>query len=263
MVISSLGMPLKGDSARSYIMQPAGSNFLVYGHGSSRFILSRSRLTQMKLGGLFRKLAAAKRITSAADDPSGLAVSEKMKGVIAALQQEVMNAADYRNYLRYYGGMVAQNHSILKRIRLLIVKSANGIYGRDDREIIQREISQLLRQIDMNARFAQFNKKRVLLGINTQFLGVRGLSVVRSPYSAIKQVDAALKKLIRIRSVAGIRSNTLALRIKGKTYYYVNLMAAESRISDLDMAAGIRNLIKNSVMHKSQYGVLMQSLKRK
>ena len=261
-VVGLLHLPAYSQGG-SYIMKPAGSNFLLYGYGRSRFIVTRSKLTQMKLGGLYKKLASAKRITSAADDPSGLAVSERMKSIVASLKQEVMNASDYRNYLRYYGGMVAQNQRLLKRIRLVIIRSSSGILGPSDREINQREISQLLRQIDMNARFAQFNKKRVMPGINTQFLGVRGLSVVRNPYGALKQVDAALAKLIRIRSVAGIRSNTLALRIKGKTFYYVNLMASQSRITDLDMAEGIRRLMKNSVILKSQHGTLMQSLRNK
>jgi len=64
---------------------------------------------------------------------------------------------------------------------------------------------------------------------------------------------------MRLRTRAGAKSNMLTFRIKGKYYYYVNMMAAQSRIMDQNMAEGITELIKNNVLLKTQYGIILKA----
>jgi flagellin len=254
LILSSV---LAAQSSSIYI--PGGGNFMIYNRGAQNFVIMKNKFTRSAFNAAIKKLSSGKRINSAADDPAGLAVSQKMDALMKQLSQESRNMQDMRNMFRYVEAILAQDYKILRRIRTLIVKSSNGIYGRDDREIIQSEISQLLAQIQMNARFARFNTKPVIPQLTLKGLGLQGLSVVRSPYGAAKRVDAAMKKIQRRRVLAGIKNNVLTFRIKGKEYYMVQAMSSLSRIVDQNMAEGIVNLIKNSTMLKAQHGVLLKS----
>jgi len=254
-----LNEPAISQQKSGFIFQPSASNFIIYNRQGSNVYLHHNKLVQWKILGNIRKLSSAKRITRAGDDPSGLAVAEKMKTLLNQMRRESMNLQDYRNYLRYYDGMIAQNHDLLKRIRLIILRSSSGILGPDDREINQSEIDQLLRQIDMNARFSTFNTKQAIPSLTVKNLGLEKVNVVKNLYGSMKLVDDAANRLLRLRARGGAASNVLTFRIKGKSLYYINLQKAESGISDLDMASEISNLIKNSIILKSQYGIIIKS----
>ena len=245
--------------AQKFLMLPNGANFYIYRNQSRNFIIHRSKLVRWKLHENFSKLASAKRITSAADDPAGLAVAEAMNSAIQGLKREAMNAEDYRNYLKYAEAAIGQNQSILNRVRLLILRSSSGIMGPDDRALNQSEIDQLISQIDMNAKFSSFNKKLVVPSLTANNLGIDKVDVVRNLYGSMKLVENAQTKLRRMRTLAGVRSNVLAYEIKGKYYRMVNIQSSESRIRDLNMAEEITGMMKNNVIMKSQYGVFLKA----
>jgi flagellin len=244
-------------AAESFLFQPTGANFFVFNNGSRQFIINQSKMTGSDLRSVMKKLASGKRINSAADDPAGLAVSQKIESILKGIRQESMNLQDFRNYLRHVDGMAAQDVKILQRIRLLIVRSANGMFTREDREIIQTEIDQFLRQIDMNARFARFNTKGVIPELTVKNLGLKEVNVVRDPYKSMRSVDEALKKVVRRRIIAGVKSNVFTYRIKGVEYYYVNMTESLSKMLDQDLARGISELSKKSILLKTEYGIFM------
>ena len=243
----------------SFLFRPTGSNFFIYGKGTGHFIIHQSRLSQWNINRTISKLASSKRINNAADDPAGMAVAEKIAALIKGLQQKSMNAENMRNFHYYVESAIKQNQEILKRIRELILRSSSGILGPEDRGYNQSEINQLLRQIDMNARFSQFNTMAVIPNLTTDKLGLKDVNVVRNLYGSMKHVDNALKMLQKRRIIQGIRSNILTFRIKGMSYNFLNLQRAESGIRDLDMARGISRLMKNKVLLKSQYGIIIKS----
>ena len=244
--------------AKSFLFQPDGANFFVYGRGSRQFVINQSRFTEFDINAKIRQLASGKRIVSAADDPSGLAVAEKMNALIQGMQREVMNDEDMKNYYAVVESAIAEDNNLLRRIALLIQKSAGVISGPEEREITQVEIDQLLEQINMNARFSQFNTKKIIPELTASNLGIDRVNVVRNQEASGDLVEAAMTKLVKLRTYFGARSNILEFRIKGKTMYYINQMEAESRIRDLDMAEGISDLMKHSVMLKTQYGILLR-----
>jgi len=154
---------------------------------------------------------------------------------------------------------VAQDQDLVQRIRLLIIQASNGILAVEDREYIQAEILQLLNQINMNAKFSQFNTKPVIPELTTANLGLDSIDVVHKVLDSIGTVDEALKKLTAKRVLQGVKSNILTFRIEGKSYHYLNLQKAQSGITDMDMSEGISELIKNSVLLKTQNGLIMRS----
>lgn len=242
----------------SFLFQPNGSNFYVYGKGQNNFIITQSKLTELKLNSQISQLSSGKRINSASDDPAGFAVAEKMKGLLNQLKQESMNAEDMRNFHNFVESAIAQDQALLQRIRQLIVQSSSGILNSEDREYIQAEIDQLLKQINMNARFLQFNTISIIPELTAQNLGLDAVDVVRNANNSMGIVDDAMTKLTKKRIVQGVQSNVLTFQIEGKSYQYINLQRTESNISDLDMAEGISNLIKNSVLLQSQHGLILK-----
>lgn len=110
------------------------------------------------------RLSSGLRINSAADDASGLAVSEKMRSQIRGLDQAVRNAQDGISLLQTAEGGLNGIHSILQRMRELSVQAANDTLTAGDRGQIQLEIDELTRQIDAIASQTQFNRKKLLNG---------------------------------------------------------------------------------------------------
>mgnify|MGYP001100757727 CR=1 FL=1 len=240
-----------------FLYAPNGSNFLVYGAGSRQFIINQAKFTQWKLGKDFAGIASGKRIVTAADDPAGLAVADKMDALIRGLAQESMNEEDMRNYVTFLEGALGSNHDILMRIRELALRASSGILGPDDRALIQSEVRELVAQADMNAKFTQFNRKNVMQEVTAAALGIDAADVVRDASGAIALVDAAIGKIQAMRAGAGVKANVLTFRIEGRSLYMLNLRRSESGIRDLDMAQGVASLMKNSVMMRTQYGILL------
>ena len=130
------------------------------------------------VAGNLQKLSTGFRINRAADDASGLAVSEKMKAQIKALDQAGKNAQDGASLIKTAEGYMGEVHDMLNRIVELAEKSANGTFetvsgGIDaedfgkagtDRQAIQDEVDQLTSEIDRIATTANFNQLKLMDG---------------------------------------------------------------------------------------------------
>lgn len=239
------------------LFQPSGANFYVLRQGTQQFVLRQNRVQNAQIRKTMGQLASGQRITRAALDPAGLAVAEEMDTLVQGLRREAMNAGDYRNYLRFVEGTIAQNHRLVQRVRELIVRNTGGIMGPDERGIAQGEIQQLLDQLDMNARFSQFNKQLVVENLTAKNLGLRRIDLKRKPFEAIAHADAALAQLSKRRALAGVQENVFTFRIRGQAYYLVNAVASMSRMSDTDMAEAMSSFQNDSVTARTQHGVLM------
>jgi flagellin len=78
------------------------------------------------------RLASGKRINSAADDATGLAVAAKMRGDIRSLDQAVRNTNDAISLVNTYDGASAEIEQILVRMRELATQASNGTYENTD-----------------------------------------------------------------------------------------------------------------------------------
>lgn len=113
------------------------------------------------------KLSSGLRINKAADDAAGLSISEKMRGQIRGLEQAGRNAQDGIALLQTAEGALNETHSILQRTRELAVQASNDTSTADDRKEIQKEVNQLLEEIDSIAGKTEFNGQKVLDGSYT------------------------------------------------------------------------------------------------
>lgn len=240
-------------------------------------------------------LASGKRINSAADDASGLAVSTKMKSMIRGLNQASRNIADGSSMLNVASGYLQETTDILQRIRELAVQSSNGIYSDEQRAMVQIEVSQLVSEIDRIASSATFNglqlftgkfatgNEAIILHIGPQAdqqisfnleaataeaFGLKnaqgtGESLsIASPDEAnmaIATVDEALLRVSRQQALIGANQNRMEIAKQGIDIASENMAAANSRIEDADMAEKLVEFSKNQVLSQSSLAMIAQA----
>ena len=110
------------------------------------------------------RLSSGLRINKASDDAAGLAISEKMRGQIRGLDMASKNAQDGVSLIATAEGALNETHSILQRMRELAVQSSNDTNTGSDRTEIQKEMSQLLEEVDRISSTTEFNTKKLLNG---------------------------------------------------------------------------------------------------
>jgi flagellin len=110
------------------------------------------------------RLSSGFRINRAGDDAAGLAISEKMRGQIRGLTQASRNAQDGISLIQTAEGALQETHAILQRMRELAVQAATDTNRADDRLEIQKEMNELIDEIDRIAEQTQFNEQNLLDG---------------------------------------------------------------------------------------------------
>lgn len=263
--------------------------------------LYANRILGQKVGEVdssIEKLSSGMRITSAGDDASGLAVSEKLRSQIRGLNQAERNIQSGVSFIQTTEGYLQETQDILHRIRELAVQSANGIYADEDRMQIQIEVSQLVDEVNRIASHAQFNGMNLLTGaysrdteggrvmqlqvganmdqserlyigtMTAQALGLQGAQSatdvisISSPEVAnasIGRLDTALKAVSKQRADLGAYQNRFEMASKGVAVAAENLQAAESLIRDADMAQEMVTYIKNQILTQAGSAMLAQA----
>lgn len=122
---------------------------------------------QNALSNSIKNLSSGMQINAFKDNPSRMAISEKMRGFILGLQTSSQNAQDGISYLQTAEGASNEITSMLQRMRELAVEGANGVYTANDRLEIQKEIDQLKEEIDRISDTTQFNTKKLINGDST------------------------------------------------------------------------------------------------
>lgn len=138
---------------------------MVINHNMSALFANRHlEFTTVDTDKSIQKLASGMRINSAGDDASGLAVSEKMRSQYRGLAAATKNAQNGISFLQVSEGYLGEMQDMLQRVRELAIQAANGIYSDEDRALIQREVNQLVDEVDRIASHAEFNKMNMLTG---------------------------------------------------------------------------------------------------
>ena len=111
------------------------------------------------------KLSSGYKINRAGDDAAGLAISEKMRAQITGLDVAQKNAKDGISLVQTAEGALTEVHDMLNRMVELASQSANGTYDNEtDRDNLQKEMDQLLSEIDRIADSSNFNGINLLDG---------------------------------------------------------------------------------------------------
>lgn len=232
------------------------------------------------------RLSTGLRINRAADDPAGLAISERMRAQIRGLKQASRNAQDGISLLQVAEGALDGTTAILHRIRELCVQAATGTYNTVDLEGIQNEIDELIEAINGISSGTEFNGKSLLNGsvegeeqafilqiganagqnmtitlsnMSASALGIDSINILEDADGYISIVDDAIQKVSSERSKIGAYQNRLEHTINNLENNAINLQAAESRIRDADIAEEMMSYVKNSILLQVAIAMLAQA----
>ena len=120
--------------------------------------------TENKMTKTMERLSTGLKINSAEDNPAGVAISNKMRAQIDALDKAGDNSTDAISVMEIADGALNEVTSIIQRMRELSVQAASGVYTFDDKQAIQAEIAQLRDEVDRVSSNTEFNTKELLDG---------------------------------------------------------------------------------------------------
>lgn len=258
---------------------------------SAAFASRIEGLNNAALQNSMEKLSSGKRINSAKDDASGLAVDTSLQSKIRGLRIASKNIVDGSSMLNVASGYMQETTDILQRIRELAVQASNSVYDDEQRGMIQIEVSQLVSEIGRISSSATFNGLQLLNKDNNEIslhigsdmdqkitfnlpnltaesLGLKGaqgsdetlsISDADSANMAIGTVDEAIKTVSKSQALIGANQNRMEVAKKGIDIAAENLSSASSRISDEDMAEGIVEYTKNAVLENVSVAMLAQA----
>jgi flagellin len=251
--------------------------------------------TDAAMSSSLQKLSSGSRINSAADDASGLVISENIKAQIGGISQAVSNAQDGISVTQTAEGALNEVASMLQRMRDLSVQAANsganGGYSGTAVEAANAEVKQLQAAIDQIASTTQFNGTHLLDGsagtltfqvgansgetltvalksMSSASLGTSAGSNVgaidltssaTAASDAIKTLDAAISDVSTFRGTLGATENRLTHVVANLSVTQENLSASESRIADTDMASEMTNFSKQQILMQAGTSMLAQA----
>ena len=122
-------------------------------------------MTEGKMGKSLEKLSSGQRINRAADDASGLVISQGLAAQVTGLQQATRNAQDGVSVAQTAEGALNEVAAMLNRIRDLSVQASNtGSNDVSARTAAQAEVSQLTSEIDRISASTRFGSQVLLDG---------------------------------------------------------------------------------------------------
>ncbi len=226
------------------------------------------------------RLSSGFRVNGAADDSAGLSISERMRGQIRGLSQATANIGDAVSFVQTAEANLGEVHGMLQRVRELAVQYKNGSLSTTDQAAIQSEVNQLASEIGRIGTSAKFNGIGLLDNNNTisfqvgandgetvtlasitlsTALGTSYYALSAAGTQDLAEIDTAINAVSTQRSVFGAAQNRLEYAANATKSYHENLVAAESRIRDVDMAQEMVSLTKNQVLAQAGTAMLAQA----
>lgn len=235
------------------------------------------------------KLSSGSRITKAADDAAGLAISEKLKANIRSMKQADRNANDGISMIQTAEGGLNEVSSILTRMRELAVQTASDTVGDVERSMTNMEYQNLKQEMERISQVTEFNGMKLLNGAGQKYefqigvnndefqdrigydsqmvnarvddLGVSELDVSTKDgsQSSLSAVDSAIEKVSGYRAFLGAIQNRLISTSNNLQINVENISQANSRIRDVDYADATAQQARNTILNSAGTSVLAQA----
>lgn len=248
-------------------------------------------MNQKHMQNAMLRLSSGKRINSAADDAAGLTISQHMQAQINSLNMATKNSQDTISLLDTAEGGLSETQAILQRMNELATQAANDTNSTLDRNAIKDELSELGKEIDHISKSINFNGINLLgssgnltfqigatsnsydsLGLNLSSFNIgsylssisdgTGLNVDSSntARASMSLIQNAINSVSSSRSIIGAYENRLNYTIDNLNSEAENLTAAESRITDADMAKEMMDYSKYSILQQVAQAMMAQSM---
>ena len=257
----------------------------------------RLDITGGKLSQAFNKLSSGYRINRGADDAAGLAIAESLKAQSRIAGQALRNTNDGISTIAIADGALGEVGNILSRLAELASQSANGTLSTTQRSVVSNEFVALSSEIERIASVTEFNGIKLLsgtsniviqvgtgsssssqIGYTNQLATLSGIGLGNAAgaltYSINGTSDAAAATAARLaldavyaaiysvgasRGILGGVESRLSTAIANLGVARENLVAAESRIRDVDVAEEAANLTRLNILQQAGTAVLAQA----
>ena len=257
----------------------------------------RLDITGGKLSQAFNKLSSGYRINRGADDAAGLAIAESLKAQSRIAGQAIRNTNDGISTIAIADGALGEVANILARLAELASQSANGTLSTTQRSVVSNEFVALSSEIERIASVTEFNGIKLLsgssqitiqvgtgsgaasqIGYQNQLATLAGIGLGNSAgalvYSINGTTDAGAATAARLaldavysaiysvgaaRGTLGGVESRLSTAIANLGVARENLVAAESRIRDVDVAEEAANLTRLNILQQAGTAVLAQA----
>ncbi len=246
-------------------------------------------VTKNNLDNNLRKLSTGERITRAADDAAGLAISEKLKAHIRGLRQAKRNSDDGVSLIQTAEGALNEVSNIVIRLRELSIQAASDTVGDTERGFSNIEFQNLLEEMQRISQSTEFNGRKLLdgtggvvevqVGIHNdptndrikydstttdatlEALGLIGENIASKEGAqlSLAKLDDALVRINGTRANLGALQNRLQSASTSIAIAEENFSAANSRIRDVDVASETADLAKNNILSQAGVSVLSQA----
>jgi flagellin len=240
-------------------------------------------ITYEALAASVERLSSGQRINTAKDDAAGLAVRELMRADIVTLRQGSRNAQDGISMLQTMEGALETVDNLLVRMKQLAMQAATGTYSDAQRAIMDQEFGELSDEIERIAGSPNFNGVNMLNSaggsVSIVFggasdtitvdmtdatktgLGIDALGIGSdtSAQAALVTLDTAINNATDARAAFGSKIRRLESTVEVINIQAENLLAAESRISDVDVATEMAALTRNQVLANAGVAMLAQA----
>jgi len=251
-----------------------------------------------ELSSAMEQLSTGRRINSAADDASGLAITNRMTAQINGLSAAVRNANDANSMVATAEGALQEVTDMLQRMRELSVQ-VTGTTTSDDRTYLNNEFVALRSEIQRIAENTEWNGNTIMDGtagnatgvsaVNYQ-IGVDGGDTIEVTFgnflsggstmsalqqstlsgaaaslglsnasTAISRIDTAIEAVSTQRSAFGAASNRLTHAADNLTNIKINAESSRSQILDTDYAAATAELARTQIIQQAGTAMLAQA----
>lgn len=238
------------------------------------------------------RISTGNRINRAADDAAGLAISEKLLGQMNGLNMAAKNTQDGVSMLNVAEGALNETHSIVQKMRELAVQSANDTNTPQERDALNNQFQELIKEIDRIAGTTEFNTRTLLngdykdnplrlhIGANSGqsmdvFLGdmswqsILGSNSGRTDLNLLTQessdamigvMDRVLNTVSHERSKIGAYTNRLEHAYNVTMNTGENLTSAYTQIHDADIAKEMMTITQERIKQQAATSVMSMQM---
>ncbi|MFN8944676.1 MAG: flagellin, partial [Pseudobdellovibrionaceae bacterium] len=235
------------------------------------------------------QLASGSRITKAADDAAGLAISENLKSQMKSYTQAGRNANDGVSMVQTAEGGLNEISTMVTRLREIAIQAASDTVSDKERVMVDKEVQQLKQEMQRIAQTTKFGTTSLLdgsgdvydfqIGINNKDfedritymagetdatlanLGVDALDFTSKTgaQDALAALDDAQSTVNGFRANLGALQNRLQSTTDNLAVMNENISAANSRIRDTDIAQASSESVRNNILLQASTSTLSQA----
>lgn len=236
-----------------------------------------------------QQLASGSRINIAADDAAGLAISENLKASARSAAQAKRNASDGISMIQTAEGGLNEISNIVVRLRELGIQAASDTVGDTERGFLNKEVVQLKSEMQRISNVTTWGKTKLLDGSTPTFdfqvglyndkensvisfdsseneatISALGLDSVdfstkEGAQDALDSLDSALSGVNGMRANLGAIQNRLYSTVDNLGVQEENILSANSRIRDTDVAQASSEMVRNNILLQAGTSTLAQA----